>query len=194
MTRPRGARAGGHRRARFLGSIVSQMWAGGVLVGVLLTGGVVVSVVGGLHQETTIDALTRVVEPLQVANTELRSGFSQCQTWYLGYRLTGRGNYLGAYRTCGADFQLTLAATLRLARLAEPGLVPLIMSQQRAALAWFRLADRAAVVSSRAGGSMLSTAARQLLGFLLRHQRSNAAADRPGQGAGGRGGPWRAGQ
>src|SRR2546429_4398452 len=33
------------------------------------------------------------------------------------------------------------------------------MSQQRAALAWFRLADRAAVVSSRAGGSMLSTAA-----------------------------------
>ena len=35
---------------------------------------------------------------------------------------------------------------------------------------------------------------RQLLGFLLRHQRSNAAADRPGQGAGGRGGPWRAGQ
>jgi hypothetical protein len=67
---------------------------GGLAVGALLTGGVIVAAVGAVHQQQTINALTQVVQPLQVANTELRSGFSQCQTWYLGYRLTGRGNYL----------------------------------------------------------------------------------------------------
>jgi signal transduction histidine kinase len=147
--------AGGHRpraRAGFFGSIVVQLRTGGLLVGALLTGGVIVAAVGAMHQQRTISALTQVVQPLQVANTELRSGFSQCQTWYLGYRLTGRGNYLGAYRTCGADFQLTLGSTMRLARLAQPALVPLIAAQQRAAQHWFDLADRGATGSTPRGG------------------------------------------
>jgi len=150
-----GAGTAGHRRrarAGFLGSIVAQLWAGGLVVGGLLTGGVIVAAVAAVHQQQTINALTQVVQPLQVANTELRSGFSQCQTWYLGYRLTGRGNYLGAYRTCGADLQLTLGSTVRLARLAQPALIPLIVAQQRAAQQWFSLADRGVAGSGPRGG------------------------------------------
>jgi two-component system, OmpR family, phosphate regulon sensor histidine kinase PhoR len=157
-----GAGTAGHRRrlrAGFLGTIGAQMWAGGLVVGGLLTGGVIVAAVGAVHQQQTINALTQVVQPLQVANTELRSGFSQCQTWYLGYRLTGRGNYLGAYRTCGADLRLTLDSTVRLARLAQPALVPLIVAQQRAAQQWFSLADRGAAGRGPHGGGVLGTRA-----------------------------------
>jgi signal transduction histidine kinase/CHASE3 domain sensor protein len=152
------ARARRGTRAKVLGSIVGQLWAGGLLVGLLLAGGVTVAVIGGVHEQQTITTLTQVVQPLQVANTELRSGFSQCENWYLGYRLTGRGNYLAAYRTCGADFQLTLGSALRLARLARPGLLPLIRSQAGAARTWFGLADRAAV-TGRAGSGGLSAGA-----------------------------------
>jgi signal transduction histidine kinase len=142
-----------------LGSIVGRLRAGGLLVGVLLAGGVGVALIGGIQQQRTIDELTRVMQPLQVANTELRSGFSQCQTWYLGYRLTRQGNYLGGYSTCSAGFQVTINATLRLTRLAWPALVPLIRSQQRAADTWFGLADQAAVVTRRAGNSLLTSGA-----------------------------------
>jgi signal transduction histidine kinase len=159
VTRHDDAQAGGTKPARILGSIVGQLWAGGLLVGLLLAGGITVAVVGGAREQQTITTLTQVVQPLQVANTELRSGFSQCETWYLGYRLSRHGNYLGAYRTCDADFQLTLASTWRLARMARPGLLPLIQSQARAAQNWFSLADRSAVVGGRARNTGLSTRA-----------------------------------
>jgi signal transduction histidine kinase/HAMP domain-containing protein len=159
VARDRNARALGWTRAKVLGSIVGQLWAGGLLVGLLLAGGVTVAVTGGVYEQQTITTLTQVVQPLQVANTELRSGFSQCENWYLGYRLTGRANYLAAYRTCGADFQLTLGSALRLARLARPGLLPLIRSQAGAARTWFDLADRAAATGGRAGSGGLGTGA-----------------------------------
>jgi two-component system, OmpR family, phosphate regulon sensor histidine kinase PhoR len=142
-----------------LGSIVGRLRAGGLLVGVLLVGGVGVALSGGIQQQRTIDELTQVVQPLQVANTELRSGFSQCQTWYLGYRLTRQGDYLGGYSTCSASFQVTINSTLRLTRMAWPALVPLIQSQQRAADTWFGLANRAAVVTRRAGNEILTSGA-----------------------------------
>jgi hypothetical protein len=56
------------------------MWLAGLLVAALLAGGVTVAVIGGLQQDRTIQRLTRVVQPLQVVNTNLRSGFSQCQS------------------------------------------------------------------------------------------------------------------
>jgi two-component system phosphate regulon sensor histidine kinase PhoR len=151
MMRFRNAGTGGHTGAKILGSIVAQLWAAGMLVGVLLAGGVVVATVGGLHQQQTINALTQVIQPLQVANTRLRSGFSQCQTWYLDYRLTGRVSYLGAYRACGADFQRTLGATMRLARLAQPALVPLVVAQGSAADGWFALVGGFAAVTAGGG-------------------------------------------
>jgi two-component system phosphate regulon sensor histidine kinase PhoR len=173
MTWPRNARTRGHTRRRILGSIVAQLWAAGMLVGGLLAGGVIIATVGGLHQQQTINALTQVIQPLQVANTELRSGFSQCQTWYLDYRLTGRESYLGAYRTCGADFQLTLGSTMRLARLGQPALAPLVVAQGLAAGTWFALAGGFAAVG--AGSTTLSTrAVRSSVSFFA----SNAATQR----------------
>ena len=154
--RLRNARTRGHSGTRILGSIVAQLWAVGMLVGALLAGGVIVATVGGVHQEHTINSLTQVIQPLQVASTRLRSDFSQCQTWYLDHRLTGRSSYQGAYRTCGADFQLTLDYTMRLARLAQPALVPLVMAQGRAAKTWFALANRSRAVTGRPGANALS--------------------------------------
>ncbi len=156
----RGGPMPGHRdEVSALGSIVGRLRAGGLLVGVLLAGGVGVALYGGIQQQRTIDELTQVVQPLQVANTQLRSGFSQCQTWYLGFRLTRQGDYLAGYSTCSADFQVTINATLRVTRLAWPDLVPLIRSQQRAADAWLGMADRAAIVTRRAGNAMLTSGA-----------------------------------
>jgi signal transduction histidine kinase len=150
----------GHRDGvSALGPIVGRLRTGGLIVGVLLAGGVGVALSGGIQQQHTIDELTQVVQPLQLANTELRSGFSQCQTWYLGYRLTRQGDYLGGYSTCSAGFQVTINAALRLTRRAWPALVPLIQSQQRAADTWFGLANRAAVVTRRAGNAMLTSGA-----------------------------------
>jgi two-component system phosphate regulon sensor histidine kinase PhoR len=156
----RAGRMPGHRdEVSALGSIVGRLRAGGLLVGVLLAGGVGVALYGGIQQQRTVDELTQVVQPLQVANTQLRSGFSQCQTWYLGYRLTRQGDYLAGYSTCSADFQVTINATLRVTRLAWPDLVPIMRSQQRAADAWFAKADRAAIVTRRAGNAMLTPGA-----------------------------------
>jgi len=159
MTRLRGAMLRGYTGRRFLGSIVAQLWAAGMVVGALLAGGVIVATVGGIHQQRTIYSLTQVIQPLQVANTQLRSGFSQCQTWYLDHRLTGRESYAAAYRTCGADFQRTLGATTRLARLARPALVSLVMTQKRAAMAWLTMADRSLAVTEGPGAEALSTQA-----------------------------------
>jgi two-component system, OmpR family, phosphate regulon sensor histidine kinase PhoR len=159
VTRRGGPISGRREEVSALGSIVGRLWAGGLLVGVLLAGGVGVDLYGGIQQQRTIDQLTQVVQPLQVANTQLRSGFSQCQTWYLGYRLTHQGGYLAGYSTCSADSQVTINTTLRVARLAWPDLVPLIRSQQRAADAWFGMADRAAIFTRRAGNAMLTSGA-----------------------------------
>ncbi|HEV2376856.1 MAG TPA: ATP-binding protein [Streptosporangiaceae bacterium] len=147
------------RSGRILSSVVGRLWAGGLLIGLLLAGGVTVAAIGAVHERQTLDTLTQVVQPLQMANTELRSGFSQCENWYFSYRLMGRGNYLGAFRTCGADFQLTLDSAMRLAHLAHPSLLPLVESQERAAQSWFSLAERDAVVNGRAGPGGLSTPA-----------------------------------
>jgi signal transduction histidine kinase len=154
--RLRNAGTRGHSGTRILGSIVAQLWAVGMLVGALLAGGVIVATVGGVHQQQTINSLTQVIQPLQVASTRLRSDFSQCQTWYLDHRLTGRSSYQGAYRTCEAAFQLTLDDTMRLARLAQPALVPLVMAQGRAAKTWFALANRSRAVTGRPGANALS--------------------------------------
>jgi signal transduction histidine kinase len=163
---------------------VARLWAGGLLVGLLLAGGVVVAVIGGVHQQKTINTLTRVVQPLQVANTELRSGFSQCQTWYLSYRLTGRVSYLDAYRTCGADFRLTLGAMLALARRQRPALVPLILSQRHDAGTWYRQAGPAASAGSTPGdvlnpsavaASVSFFAANAVLQQKIDHARAQAA-------------------
>jgi two-component system phosphate regulon sensor histidine kinase PhoR len=159
MMSPGNARTRGHTGTRILGSIVAQLWAAGMLVGGLLAGGVIVATVGALHQQQAINALTEVIQPLQVSNTELRSGFSQCQTWYLDYRLTSRDSYEGAYRICGADFQLTVDSTMRLARLAQPALVPLVVAQVRAAKTWFALASRSMTVTGGTGTNALSSQA-----------------------------------
>jgi two-component system, OmpR family, phosphate regulon sensor histidine kinase PhoR len=159
MTRLLSAGTRGHTGTRILGSIVAQLWAAGLLVGGLLAAGVIVATLGGLHQQQGINALTQVIQPLQVANTELRSGFSQCQTWYLDHRLTGREGYEGAYRACEADFQRRLGSTVRLARLAGPAVVPLVMAQDRAAKTWFALADRSDAGPGGAGTHAVSTQA-----------------------------------
>ncbi|MET8152541.1 ATP-binding protein [Actinoplanes sp. NPDC049668] len=108
-----------------------------VLVGLIVCSGVV-ETAAVLQQHLMVRALTTHVQPLRLANAELRGVLADAQLGVRGYSLTGDGEMLGAFRSALIEYAVAGRA---LRAMADEDEAPAVDEQLARADTWFEIAE-----------------------------------------------------
>ena len=126
-------------RGRMPVSMATVIWRSLAIFAVLLLGAAALVFLGLGKQNQAVDRVVQHLQPLQVANAQVRADFAHSQALLRGYLVSGQPRFLTLYQGSRA----VLAADFATARSLAGG-VPRaeLATQQRAARAWFGYAGR----------------------------------------------------
>jgi two-component system phosphate regulon sensor histidine kinase PhoR len=114
--------------------MAARLWAGLGVFGLLLVGAVSVVVGGITHEDHSLDGLALRLQPLEVANLQVRADFAEAQSLLHVYQLTREPRFLALYRTDRGDLGHALGMAYGLAVGPEVGYV---RAQEHASRVWF---------------------------------------------------------
>jgi signal transduction histidine kinase/CHASE3 domain sensor protein len=115
-------------------SLTLRLWAGLAAFVLLIISGGLLIYAGARHEDQAVDRVVRQLQPLQVANLQIRADFANSQSVLRAYIITRESRFLRLFR----DDQATLTHTLRhAAALASGPDHTDVQAQQRAANTWF---------------------------------------------------------
>lgn len=123
------------RRDRSVGFLLTRAFV--VLVSLIVCSGLV-ETAAVLQQHRVVRALTSHVQPLRLANAELRGVLADAQLGVRGYSLTGDAEMLGAFRSALLDYALVGRALRSMAGEDE---APAVDEQLARADTWFDVAE-----------------------------------------------------
>jgi two-component system phosphate regulon sensor histidine kinase PhoR len=124
------------RRDRSVGFLLTRAFA--VLVGLIVCSGLVETAVV-LRQHRVVHELTGHVQPLRLANADLRGALADAQRGVRGYSLTGDAQMLGVFQAAMLDYAV-VARSLR--SLADEDQAAAVDEQLARADAWVAQAER----------------------------------------------------